>query len=85
MNDNTQHELFRKIQIVSFLLDDASLYLDTHPEDMAALNYYHKYQALLDQLVYQYTDEYGPLTRSAVVSQNRWTWIDDPWPWELEA
>ena len=85
MDVNSQHELFKKIQTISFVLVDINLYLDTHPTDMAALNYYHKYKALKDQLAYEYTTSYEPLTSGTVTSTNRWTWIDKPWPWEMEA
>ena len=82
---NSEHELFKKIQIISFLLVDVNLYLDTHPTDMAALNYYHKYRALNEKAVSEYAAQYGPLTPGTVESTNRWTWIDKPWPWEMEA
>lgn len=85
MRDNGRRELLSKIQMVSFVLVDVNLFLDTHPEDMTALDYYHKHQVLLDQLRSQYINEYGPLTPGTVVSNNRWTWIDQPWPWEREA
>ncbi|MBR0598348.1 spore coat protein CotJB [Clostridiales bacterium BAD-6] len=78
-------ELFQKIQMVSFVLVDTNLYLDTHPDDRAALNYYHKYRTLMDQMVQEYTDNYGPLTPYTVKSADMWTWIDQPWPWEKEA
>lgn len=82
---NSQRELFQKIQILGFVVHDTALYLDTHPMDQAALNYYHHYRALLNMAVAQYTDCYGPLTMTSVVSENNWTWIDQPWPWEMEA
>lgn len=82
---DSQHELFKKIQIIDFVIIDTALYLDTHPMDQAALNYYHKYKGLREKAVAEYTTCYGPLTINTVESMNKWTWIDQPWPWEMEA
>lgn len=82
---DARNELFRKIQILGFILADSALYLDTHPTDQAALNYYQKYRALNEKAIAEYTACYGPLTLDNVESTNRWTWIDKPWPWEMEA
>ncbi|WP_288235272.1 spore coat protein CotJB, partial [uncultured Anaerotruncus sp.] len=29
--------------------------------------------------------QFGPLTMRENCNPNRWTWVDDPWPWEMEA
>jgi spore coat protein JB len=84
-NDGSRQDMLRRIQAVSFVLVEINLYLNTHPNDRAALDYYHKYAALMDQLNYEYAHQYGPLSARDVVSSNRWTWIDQPWPWEKEA
>lgn len=82
---DSKHDLFRKIQILDFILDDTNLYLDTHPTDIAALSYYHKYIALMKKAISEYNASYGPLTADDVQSTNYWTWIDKPWPWEMEV
>ena len=28
---------------------------------------------------------YGPMTIEHVHDNNRWTWVDGPWPWEPDA
>lgn len=82
---NERQELLHQIQMVSFALVDLNLYLDTHPQDRDALNYYHQNQALMNQLMERYSTNYGPLTTADVNSTNMWTWIEHPWPWEMEA
>lgn len=55
------------------------LYLDTHPDDVRALEAYRQ--------VCEAMSSYGR-NCGCVDSQNResgWTWIDNPWPWEAEA
>ena len=41
------NELSRKVVTLAFVLKDTQLYLDTHPGDEAALNFYDKYRSLL--------------------------------------
>lgn len=81
----SRYDLFKKIQIYEFLILDVGLYLDTHPMDQEALDYFHHYKALKEKAVADYTTCYGPLTIDTVESTNKWTWIDQPWPWEMEA
>lgn len=81
----SREELLRKIQMLTFALIETNLYLDTHPMDQAALAYYHKHRDLLAECEEIYAENYGPLNPGQVTSKNRWTWIDDPWPWEMEA
>lgn len=83
MDDREQ--LLLKIQIIEFVMYDAALYLDTHPCDEAALDYFHHFRKLKEEAVAEYAACYGPLTMDTVESKNKWTWIDHPWPWEMEA
>ena len=80
-----RRELLQKIQILEFVIIDTALYLDTHPTDQAALNYYHHHRELLEAAKAEYIQCYGPLNIETEMSKNRWTWIDKPWPWEMEA
>ena len=58
----------------SFAAWEVRLYLDTHPEDASAL-------ALYRRLCAQECGGYACVPHE----RDRWSWIDDPWPWELEA
>ena len=82
---DSQKELLNKIRILEFVLHDTGLYLDTHPLDQEALRYYHTNREMPDAAIDEYTSYYGPLTMDAVLSKNKWTWIEKPWPWEVEA
>lgn len=70
------------IDEVSFALNDVTLYLDTHPNDIEALEYYQRYKKQREQAVSEYEKCYGPLCAYNVNSDNRWTWVDGAWPWE---
>jgi spore coat protein JB len=80
-----QAELFRMIQIYDFVIHDTALYLDTHPTDQVALEYYEKIRDLYKKVVAEYVACYGPITIEDVDARNKWTWIEKPWPWEMEA
>ena len=80
-----RNEALRRVQILNFVLADTALYLDTHPMDTAALNFYDKYRALLMEAEEEFTSTYGPLTPDSVNTAYGWTWIDNPWPWEMEG
>lgn len=82
MMKNDRQKLFLFIHEVGFAIDDVILYLDTHPEDKQALEYYETYKKLRRQAVSEYTKLYGPLTKDDVNSCNYWAWVKDPWPWE---
>lgn len=81
----TRGELLRKIQMVSFTLDDTVLFLDTHPDNREALAYYNKQKALLQQLTRQYNETFGPLTDRQAEGKNEWTWLNTPMPWKREG
>ena len=79
----SQSELFRKIQIYGFVIADTALFLDTHPTDPLALEYYGRIRELNKRAIAEYTARYGPITMDDVETANYWTWIEKPWPWDM--
>ena len=82
MDNQTKNDLLRKIQALSFAKVETELYLDTHPDSTQAMNYYKKTLAELDEAMTEYQNKYGPLFAEGVVG-DRWTWVDDTWPWHI--
>ena len=81
-----REKMMKKVQMYSFVLDEVGLFLDTHPEDKAALAYYKKNQELCREAKRQYEAKYGPLMAETYEGfQNKWTWVDEPWPWEYKS
>ncbi len=72
----------QQITETGFAIDEALLYLDTHPCDEAALEQYQMLRCSYKKLADYYTQNFGPLTKTDVVSDNYFTWVSDPWPWE---
>ncbi len=80
-----REKLMQYIEEISFAMDDVVLYLDTHPNDQNALNYYEKIRVLRQQAVDSYTEHCGPLTFRDIKNCDYWAWVKQPWPWEMEA
>lgn len=78
-------EMMRKVQMLNFILIDVGLFLNTHPTDKAALSFFNKYNALYRSAKNEYEQTYGPLTIYGTNDTNSWSWIDEPWPWQMEV
>lgn len=83
-HSQSQQRLLYEIGALDFALDDTVLFLDTHPDNHEALHYYHEVHEKLKKARDEYIEQYGPLTNDSVMSHKRWTWVDNPWPWEGE-
>lgn len=77
----TEETMLRKVYETGFALDDIILYLDTHPMDMDAMNYYRFMRQANEEAVKAYEQMFGPLMANSVIGDT-WSWIDNPWPWE---
>ncbi|MBR6808121.1 MAG: spore coat protein CotJB [Clostridia bacterium] len=79
-----QKILFRQIQLYKFAVHETILYLDGHPCDKKALEFYKKYNCKLSEMKKAYEDKYGPLTSFGNL-QGTWKWVECPWPWEIDS
>lgn len=70
---------------------EVRLYLDTHPDDRQALALYQSLcqqcgvkgsYACVDAAMNQACPEYPSMPRHTPACPLRWTWVDEPWPWE---
>lgn len=86
MNQTSRNrrELLQYINEVSFAVDDAKLFLDTHPCDQNAMNFLYENNKKRNQALLEYAAAYGPLTIHSVNADDsdRWAWINEPWPWQ---
>lgn len=81
-----KNELMMRIQELDFYAVELNLFLDTHPNDIQALNDYKYIVENARQYKDLYEKTYGPLINfgEAFVSGNTWKWVaeDSKWPWE---
>lgn len=83
----SQMQLLNCINEVSFAVSDILLYLDTHPDDRAALAYSREMIATRKEAMAVYTRRFTPLTIDSTndAESCRWEWVMQPWPWEPMA
>lgn len=77
-----REKLLKRIQVSDFVLVETGLYLDTHPTDKMALDFFAKYQEIRKKATEEYNRLYGPLQAESFRGGNKWNWIDGPWPWQ---
>jgi spore coat protein JB len=80
----TRSELLRKLQIYSFAATEANLFLDTHPDNKEAFSYFLQVSNACRKLQDEFAHKFGPLRAEDEIWE-QWNWVDEPWPWELEA
>ncbi len=81
--DMSRQRLMRKLEELSFVLVETHLYLDTHPTNRAALDYYRTTKAEYDRLCAEYEMKYAPILPHVREGDGDWRWVREPWPWEL--
>lgn len=77
-----KEKLLSKLRGVDFAMWELHIFLDTHPDDKDAMMLLNKYKKKREVLVTEYQSKYGPLNTLDVTTDNRWEWINSPWPWE---
>lgn len=84
MNNNSlsREKLMRQIQIYSFAVYDALLYLDAYPDSKPALEFYNKYKKAENRAIEEYEARYGKIRLSS--DEASWEWTNGPWPWQNE-
>ncbi len=81
---NDKKYLMKQIRAYSFAVYEAALYLDGHPDDSRAMEYFEKWNGKLAEATDKYEKRYGPLTIYGAGGRD-WRWTADPWPWEYDS
>lgn len=79
---NDKEKLLKRLSAAQFAAWEVHLYLDTHPEDAAAIAAFNQYQKRAMELREEYTRKYGELLAGENANPNTWEWLNSPWPWE---
>ncbi|MCL2061386.1 MAG: spore coat protein CotJB [Firmicutes bacterium] len=78
-----EHQFLKELAEKSFAALDLQLYIDTHPDDAAAIARYNESVRALSRLQAEYEKTIGPLYSFVSPSADtRFTWVDTAWPWE---
>ncbi len=81
---SNKEQLLRDIGIVDFVLTELTLYLDTHPFDCHAMEYFNHYNRI-KQMEKEFSMKYFPLNTRMAESSKEWRWGMAPLPWEGEC
>lgn len=77
-----KRKLLQAVNQYGFALSDITLYLDTHPKDQNALDYYYHMNHMYKKASAEYESKYGPLTQFTGEDEPIWKWVVGKWPWE---
>ncbi|WP_318840672.1 spore coat protein CotJB [Paenibacillus sp. BJ-4] len=78
------YALLEKLQAVDFVLVELNLYLDTHPDDLQAIEQFNKLTQERTAIANEYQLLYGPLQNfGRAYSKYPWEWSQAPWPWQV--
>ena len=80
-----QRKMLHDISTVDFIVVEMAEYLDTHPQDSKAIDFFNHYTRLKNQLTKDYAAKYAPLTLATADGYSKeWKWGLQPNPWEGE-
>lgn len=82
---NERECLLRKINIISFAMDDTRLFLDTHPCDKEAMCHYETLCNMRRAATDEYICKYGPIGAYDYIESENHPWTEPPMPWEKGA
>ena len=77
-----QKELYEWIMMLGFCAVDMMLYMDTHPDDEEALNYFNQCNTLYNAAKQSYQEQFGLLNAFSEQERFSWDWNTAPMPWE---
>ena len=75
-------KLLKEIMQYDFVLNELTLFLDTHPDSCEAIKMFYEIQSKAELLKKEYTNLFGPLTPYVRNNTEVWEWSKGPWPWE---
>ena len=78
-----RERLLRRLQILDFAIQETALFLNSHPKDKDAMQYYQNALRERKSIASDFERCYGPLTNRDNQSES-WEYIKGPWPWERE-
>ena len=82
--DQQFYELLEQLQVLDFALVELNLYLDTHPDDLKAIEQYNQLAQERMKQAIRFQELYGPLMHFGhSFSRHPWEWSQVPWPWQV--
>ncbi len=79
-----QEKLMNKVQMYHFAMVDASLFLDTHPNDKEALKFFKRVKEMCEKAMEEYQQKYGSINIKDGEKDTKWEWATSAFPWEVQ-
>ena len=73
-----------ELQAIEFVMLELGLYLDTHEDDMEAMEMFKQFAAMEREAKVNYEKQFGPLTQASAVVGDSYCWLKEPWPWNYQ-
>ncbi len=80
-----REQLLRDIGMAGFVVTELVLYLDTHPDDRRAMEFFNHYNRIKMQMEREFSQKYFPLNTGLADCSKEWRWGMAPLPWEGEC
>jgi spore coat protein JB len=77
--------VIKAVYELGFVMTEVLLYLDTHPNDSEAIEYYAEMRQRYNEAVEAYESVIGPLSFNRTGADNYFDWAATPLPWEKEG
>ena len=74
-----------EMMAIDFVVHELGLYLDTHADDAEAFALFQSFLALQKEARRRYIERCGAIKKSNLIAAERYTWLNDPWPWDVAA
>lgn len=71
-----------ELMALQFMMKEMQLFLDTHPDDTVVFSALQNVIELYETGARTYARLYGPLSLKDMQYADKYTWTNDPWPWE---
>ena len=84
VNKNVAVTPLTELMAIDFVAHELGLYLDTHKDDKQAFDMYQTFLALAEEAHARYIKKYGPVLKRDMLGAERYTWLDNPWPWDFQ-
>ena len=81
-NEANREAMLKQLMSYAFAENELALFLDTHPQDLKALEMHKSVAEKLKKLTDEYVQMHGPITTADAMGTDTWQWLEGKWPWE---
>ena len=84
-NNELKQTTLHELQALHFAIHELGLYLDTHQDDLDALELFNQYVELYENVLQRTEERNGPRYQMSAGISGVYRWTEGPWPWDYNA